>query len=58
VLFKYFTLRDTVFEEFGVVRGILLRVHLFRDISLCRWVNMNRNIAYIERDTGDCSIWS
>jgi len=35
--------------EFVVSRGILLRVHLFLDISLCRYVNMNSYIPCIQR---------
>jgi hypothetical protein len=40
-----------------VLRGILLRVHLFWDISLCPWVNMNSYIDYIQKQNGYCSIW-
>jgi len=51
-------LRDTVMAEFVVLRGILLRVHLLWDISLCQPVNMSSYIAYIHKEIGDCSIWS
>ena len=43
--------------EFVVLRGMLLRVHLLWDISLCRYVNMNSYIACIQKENGDCSIW-
>jgi len=43
-------LRDTVFAEFGVLRGILLRVHLFWHISQCRLVYLIIYVAYIPKD--------